>query len=76
MGLLAKGGSYSSISNLLYKQLLLLWRTGSLLEHGIKIRMVPTNHETYAIETKADLDLVEELMNNDPLVSNYLSLMK
>jgi len=47
-----------------------------LLEHGIKIRMVPTNYKTYAVDTKTDLDHVEELMKNDPLISKYLALVK
>lgn len=47
-----------------------------LLEQGIKIRMAQTNYETYAVDTKTDLDHVEELMKNDPLISKYLALVK
>jgi 3-deoxy-manno-octulosonate cytidylyltransferase (CMP-KDO synthetase) len=33
-----------------------------ILEHGLKVRMVMTNYETHAVDTPADLALVERLM--------------
>jgi 3-deoxy-manno-octulosonate cytidylyltransferase (CMP-KDO synthetase) len=33
-----------------------------ILEHGMNVRMVPTMHETHAVDTKADLGRVESLM--------------
>lgn len=33
-----------------------------ILEHGMKVRMVPTKHETYAVDTPADLKKIENLM--------------
>jgi len=34
-----------------------------VLEHGLKVRMVPTKHETQAIDTPDDLKRVEQMMN-------------
>ncbi|MBM3938509.1 MAG: 3-deoxy-manno-octulosonate cytidylyltransferase [Sphingomonadales bacterium] len=33
-----------------------------ILEHGMKVKMVPTIHDTFAVDTQADLLRVEELM--------------
>jgi 3-deoxy-manno-octulosonate cytidylyltransferase (CMP-KDO synthetase) len=33
-----------------------------ILEHGLKLRMIPTRHDTHAVDTPADLALVEQLM--------------
>ena len=33
-----------------------------VLEHGIKVRMVPTNYNTHAVDTEEDLREVEELI--------------
>ena len=33
-----------------------------VLEHGLRVRMVPTRHETQAVDTLADLRKVEEMM--------------
>ena len=35
-----------------------------VLEHGMKVRMVPTQHETQAVDTPADLEKVASLMKN------------
>lgn len=35
-----------------------------ILEHGLKVRMVPTKHNTQAVDTLADLQKVEQLMKN------------
>ncbi|MBX3630533.1 MAG: 3-deoxy-manno-octulosonate cytidylyltransferase [Nitrosomonas sp.] len=42
-----------------------------LLEHGYKVRMVPTAFNTQAVDTEADLARVAELMKNDTLLSRY-----
>ena len=36
-----------------------------VLEHGMKVRMVPTNFNTQSVDTPADLEKVELLMKND-----------
>lgn len=35
-----------------------------ILEHGLKVRMVPTKHETHAVDTPEDLNKVERLMRH------------
>ncbi len=42
-----------------------------VLEYGYKVKMVKTRFETYSVDTPEDLDLVENLMKNDPLLSKY-----
>lgn len=42
-----------------------------LLEHGYKVRMVETNFDNHAVDTPSDLELVETMMQNDPLVKHY-----
>ena len=41
-----------------------------VLEHGMKVKMVPTKHKTYAVDTKEDLIKVEKLMKklNDHII--------
>jgi CMP-2-keto-3-deoxyoctulosonic acid synthetase len=34
------------------------------LEHGKRVKMVPTKHQTYPVDTQADLERVEELMSS------------
>ena len=41
------------------------------LEHGRSVRLVETNVATHSVDTLADLQLVERLMNNDPLMQKY-----
>jgi 3-deoxy-manno-octulosonate cytidylyltransferase (CMP-KDO synthetase) len=36
-----------------------------VLEHGERVRMVPTSHKTYAVDTSSDLKRVEALMSKD-----------
>ena len=36
-----------------------------VLEHGLKVRMVPTNYNTHAVDTEDDLNKVEKLMKGD-----------
>jgi len=42
-----------------------------VLEHGYKIRMVLTDCETCSVDTRGDLEHVEQVMKNDPLVRAY-----
>ena len=44
-----------------------------LLENGIKIKMVMRDEITLAVDTKEDLDRVNELMKTDSLTEKYLS---
>tara|TARA_B100000315_G_C14554929_1_gene577669 strand:+ start:447 stop:1253 length:807 start_codon:yes stop_codon:yes gene_type:complete len=41
------------------------------LEHGKKIKMVLTSHQTFAVDTESDLKKVETLMKDDPLLKKY-----
>lgn len=41
------------------------------LEHGYRVRLVETDVDTHAVDTPADLALVESLMRHDPLVAQY-----
>ncbi|MGH7467771.1 MAG: 3-deoxy-manno-octulosonate cytidylyltransferase [Longimicrobiales bacterium] len=45
-----------------------------LLEHGIAVRMVPTDVETHAVDTPHDLETVASMMALDPFTENYLAL--
>lgn len=42
-----------------------------LLEHGCRVRMVPTPESTCSVDTAADLAEVERLMRDDPLTATY-----
>ena len=42
-----------------------------VLEHGYKVKMVISNYDTYSVDTPEDLENVEKLMTNDPLVEEY-----
>ncbi len=41
------------------------------LQHGVRVRMVETGFDTHAVDSPADLVLVEQLMRNDPLLGAY-----
>jgi 3-deoxy-manno-octulosonate cytidylyltransferase (CMP-KDO synthetase) len=43
------------------------------LEHGYKVRMVPTDVSSHAVDTPADLAMVEAIMANDPLVGQLMA---
>lgn len=43
-----------------------------LLEHGRTVRLVETTVTTHAVDTPADLQAVELLMNNDVLMQRYM----
>jgi len=38
-----------------------------VLEHGLAVRMVPTRHDSQAVDTEADRLRVEAIMRTDPL---------
>jgi 3-deoxy-manno-octulosonate cytidylyltransferase (CMP-KDO synthetase) len=42
-----------------------------LVEHGRKLCMIPTAHRTAAVDTPADRERVEALMQSDPLCREY-----
>lgn len=42
-----------------------------LLEHGLQVKMVPTEFNTQAVDTEADLARVAKLMETDPLLAHY-----
>ena len=35
-----------------------------VLEYGMKVRMIPTKHQTHAVDTLEDLNRVEKLMKD------------
>ena len=43
------------------------------LEHGYRVRMVETEFNTHAVDTPADLALVESLIERDPLTVSFLA---
>lgn len=42
-----------------------------ILEHGEKVRMVPTTFRTWSVDTPQDLARVSKMMTNDPLMEVY-----
>jgi 3-deoxy-manno-octulosonate cytidylyltransferase (CMP-KDO synthetase) len=38
-----------------------------ILENGMKVKMIDTQYETKAVDTKEDLDLVFKMMSKDDL---------
>lgn len=42
-----------------------------ILENGMKVKMVMSAADTYSVDTLADLQLVDRLMANDPLMASY-----
>lgn len=45
-----------------------------VLENGYGVKMVPTEFETYSVDTPEDLAKVESLLKNDKLVDQYLNV--
>ena len=45
-----------------------------IIEHGEKVRMVQIDKKVYSVDTKLDLKKVENLMWNDPLVKDYITI--
>jgi 3-deoxy-manno-octulosonate cytidylyltransferase (CMP-KDO synthetase) len=46
-----------------------------LLEHGVKIKMLPTVHKTCGVDVPADIHIVEPLLMKDALTKKYLSVI-
>ena len=42
-----------------------------VLEHGYKVKMVPTHFDTYSVDTTDDLKRVEKLLMDDELTRKY-----
>jgi 3-deoxy-manno-octulosonate cytidylyltransferase (CMP-KDO synthetase) len=42
-----------------------------ILEHGMKVKLVPTHYDTHAVDTEIDRKHVEKLLANDPVTSLY-----
>ena len=42
-----------------------------ILEHGMKVKLVPTQYDTHAVDTETDRHHVEKLLANDPVTSLY-----
>lgn len=42
------------------------------LEHGIKIKMIPTVNKTCGVDVPADIDIVNPLLRKDTLIEKYL----
>ena len=42
-----------------------------VLEHGFKVKMVPSSLDTYSVDTPGDLELVQRVMVQDPLLKTY-----
>jgi 3-deoxy-manno-octulosonate cytidylyltransferase (CMP-KDO synthetase) len=42
-----------------------------ILEHGMKVKLVPTQYDTHAVDTEIDRKHVEKLLANDPVTSLY-----
>lgn len=47
-----------------------------ILEHGMKVRLVPTKYNTIAVDTEMDRSSVEKLLVDDPLTSLYCDFKK
>ena len=44
-----------------------------ILEHGMSVRLVETDVSSHAVDTEADLKMVEGLMTGDPVLARYMS---
>jgi len=42
-----------------------------VLEHGLNVRMVPTRHQVFSVDTQRDLEKVSRVMAEDPLYEEY-----
>ncbi len=44
-----------------------------VLEHGFKVKMIMTHTSSYAVDTENDLEVVQELMEHDELLTQYIT---
>ncbi len=42
-----------------------------VLEHGFRVKMAHSEFESYSVDTKEELEIVEKLMIDDPLINKY-----
>ena len=42
-----------------------------IIENGLKVKMVYSKNDTYAVDTKEDLENVQKIMKNDTLIREY-----
>ena len=42
-----------------------------VLEHGYQVKMVPTKYEVYSVDTPAELEKVEKIMQHDDILCKY-----
>jgi 3-deoxy-manno-octulosonate cytidylyltransferase (CMP-KDO synthetase) len=42
-----------------------------ILEHGYRVKMAPSNYDTYSVDTMNDLENVEAMLEKDPLLPLY-----
>jgi len=42
------------------------------LEHGIKIKMIPTIHKSFGVDVPSDINIVEPLLLKDALILKYI----
>jgi len=47
-----------------------------LMEHGYRVRIVECDDTSHAVDTPADLALVESLMAKDPILDQYMTKQK
>ena len=45
-----------------------------ILEHGLDVKLVEIDQQTHAVDTQADLELVEQLMRDDPYLDSYMEI--
>ncbi len=43
-----------------------------IIEHGMKVKMIPTKYRTKAVDTPEDLERVIEMMSRDSLYKEYM----
>ncbi len=42
-----------------------------IIEHGMKVKMIPTKYKTKAVDTPEDLERIIEMMREDKLFESY-----
>jgi len=44
------------------------------IEHGIAVRMVETDFDSYAVDRPEDVARIEALLRDDPLTATYMKM--